>query len=127
MLVLWRMPCKLVRVVQTTDKVSTAIPIIIEGQFQVFQLFSSSKLVLEAVESCFVALNYYGKGSGQAKRRKRQSKDAEKACEDAHAHATVILIIIEAVSFRFFQRFFRSKLVTGTKNRREPFHGPQLL
>jgi hypothetical protein len=42
---------------------NTAIPIIIEGQFQVFQRFSSSKLVLEAVESCFVALNYYGNQS----------------------------------------------------------------
>jgi hypothetical protein len=44
-------------------KYHTAIPIIIEGQFQVFQLFSSSKLVLKTVESCFVALNYYGNGS----------------------------------------------------------------
>ncbi len=43
--------------------VRTAIPIIIEGQFQVFQRFSSSKLVLKAVESCFAALNYYGNGS----------------------------------------------------------------
>jgi hypothetical protein len=41
----------------------TAIPIIIEGRFQVFQRFSSSKLVLKTVESCFVALNYYGNGS----------------------------------------------------------------
>jgi hypothetical protein len=43
--------------------VCTAIPIIIEGRFQVFQRFSSSKLVLKTVESCFVALNYYGNGS----------------------------------------------------------------
>ncbi len=43
--------------------IHTAIPIIIEGRFQVFQRFSSSKLVLKAVESCFVALNYYGNGS----------------------------------------------------------------
>jgi hypothetical protein len=42
---------------------STAIPIIIEGRFQAFQRFSSRKLVLKAVESCFVALNYYGNGS----------------------------------------------------------------
>jgi hypothetical protein len=42
---------------------STAIPIIIEGRFQVFQRFSRSKLVLKAVESSFVALNYYGNGS----------------------------------------------------------------
>jgi hypothetical protein len=41
----------------------TAILIIIEGQLQVFQRFSSSKLVLKAVESCFVALNYYENGS----------------------------------------------------------------
>jgi hypothetical protein len=41
----------------------TAILIIIEGQFQAFQLYSSSKLVLETVESCFTALNYYGKCS----------------------------------------------------------------
>ncbi len=42
---------------------NTAIPIIIEGQFQDFQRFSRSKLVLKAVESCFVALNYCGNGS----------------------------------------------------------------
>jgi hypothetical protein len=36
----------------------TAILIIIEGQLQVFQLFSSTKLVLKTIESCFVALNY---------------------------------------------------------------------
>ncbi len=42
---------------------ATAILIIIEGQFQIFQRFSSSKLVLRTVESCFVALNYYGNGS----------------------------------------------------------------
>ncbi len=42
---------------------STAIPIIIEGLFQIFQQFSSSELVLVTVESCFVALNYYGNGS----------------------------------------------------------------
>jgi hypothetical protein len=40
-----------------------AIPIIIEGQLQVFQQFSSSKLVLKTVESCYVALNYFGNGS----------------------------------------------------------------
>ncbi len=43
--------------------VYTAIPIIIEGRFQVFQRFSSSKLVLKTVESCFTALNYCGNGS----------------------------------------------------------------
>ncbi len=42
---------------------NTAIPIIFEGQFQVLQRFSSSKLVLKTVESCFMALNYYGNGS----------------------------------------------------------------
>jgi hypothetical protein len=45
------------------DAGSTAIPIIIEGQLQDFQRFSSSKLVLQTVESCFVALNYYENGS----------------------------------------------------------------
>jgi hypothetical protein len=42
---------------------ATAILIIIEGQLQVFQRFSSSKLVLKTVESCFMALNYCGNGS----------------------------------------------------------------
>jgi hypothetical protein len=41
----------------------TAILIIIEGQFQVFQRFSSGKLALKTVESRFVALNYYENGS----------------------------------------------------------------
>ncbi len=41
----------------------TAIPMIIEGELQDFQRFSSSKLVLKTVESCFVALNYYGNDS----------------------------------------------------------------
>jgi hypothetical protein len=36
---------------------------IIEGQFQAFQRFSSSKLVLKTVESCFAAPNYYENGS----------------------------------------------------------------
>ncbi len=45
------------------NKNLTAIPIITGGQFQAFQRFSSGKLVLKAVESCFVALNYYGNGS----------------------------------------------------------------
>ncbi len=44
-------------------KESTAIPIIIEGRFQVFQRFSSSKLVLKTVESCFMTLNCYGNAS----------------------------------------------------------------
>ena len=43
--------------------VHTAILIIIESQFQVFQRFSSGKLVLKTVESCFVALNYHENGS----------------------------------------------------------------
>ncbi len=41
----------------------TAILIIIESQFQAFQRFSSSKLVLKTVDSRFAALNYYGNGS----------------------------------------------------------------
>jgi hypothetical protein len=46
-----------------STSVGTAILIIIEGRFQVFQRFPSSKLELKTVESCFVALNYYGNGS----------------------------------------------------------------
>jgi hypothetical protein len=42
---------------------STAILIKIEGRFHAFQRFSSSKLVLKAVESCFMALTYYGNDS----------------------------------------------------------------
>jgi hypothetical protein len=38
---------------------TTAILIIFEGRFQVFQRFCSSKLVPKTVESRFVALNYY--------------------------------------------------------------------
>jgi hypothetical protein len=41
----------------------TAILTIIEGQFQVFQRFTSSILVLKTVESRFAALNYYKNGS----------------------------------------------------------------
>jgi hypothetical protein len=41
----------------------TAILIIIEGQFQAFQGFSSSKPVLKTVESRFAALNYDENGS----------------------------------------------------------------
>jgi hypothetical protein len=41
----------------------TAISIIFEGQFQVFQRFSSSKLVLKTVKSRFSALNCYENGS----------------------------------------------------------------
>ncbi len=40
----------------------TAILTITEGQFQVFQRFTSSKLVLQTVESCFAALKYYENG-----------------------------------------------------------------
>jgi len=42
---------------------TAAIPIIIEGLLQVVQRFSSSKLVLKTVESCFMALNYHENGS----------------------------------------------------------------
>jgi hypothetical protein len=52
-----RFSCKL------NNETRTAILIIIEGRFQVFQRFSSGKLVLNAVESCFAALNYYENGS----------------------------------------------------------------
>jgi hypothetical protein len=40
-----------------------AILTIIEGQFQVFQRFSGSKLALRTVESRHEALNYYENGS----------------------------------------------------------------
>ncbi len=42
---------------------STAIPMKTEGQFQAFQRFPSSKLVLKIVENRSTALNYYGIGS----------------------------------------------------------------
>ena len=48
---------------KTETHKATAFLIILEGQFQVFQRFSSSKLVLETVESCFMALNYHENGS----------------------------------------------------------------
>ncbi len=41
----------------------TVILIIIQGQFEIFQRFSSGKLVLATIDSCFVAPNYYGNGS----------------------------------------------------------------
>jgi hypothetical protein len=41
----------------------TAIPMIFEGLFQAFQQSFSSKLVLNTVQSCFVAPNYYENGS----------------------------------------------------------------
>jgi hypothetical protein len=41
----------------------TAILIISEGRYQAFQRFSSSKLVLKTVASCFSALHYYENGS----------------------------------------------------------------
>jgi hypothetical protein len=41
----------------------TAILMIMEGQFQAFQWFSSSKLLLKTVESCFAAFNCYENGS----------------------------------------------------------------
>ncbi len=63
----------------------TAILIIIEGPFKVFQRFFSRKLVLRTVESCLVALNYYENGSMVAQ-----------------GLTTAIPIIIEDVSFRFF-------------------------
>ncbi len=57
-----------------TNCTPTAILMIIEGQFQTFQRFSSGKLVLKAVESCFVALNYYENGS-RASRGRLEVKD----------------------------------------------------
>ncbi len=64
--------CTCMNILQNTTRFSranddknwhTAILIIIEGPFQVFQRFFSSKLVLKTVESCFVALNYCENGS----------------------------------------------------------------
>ncbi len=46
-----------------SESSDTAILIIIEGQFQLFQRFSCSKLVLKTAESRFDALNYYENGS----------------------------------------------------------------
>ncbi len=43
--------------VQQIHVCATAILTIIEGQFQIFQRFSSSKLVQKTAERCFVALN----------------------------------------------------------------------
>jgi hypothetical protein len=60
----------------------TAIPIIIERRFQVFQRFSSGKLVLKTVESCFAALNYYEIGS-TLKNPCAQVRDPH-ACIPAH-------------------------------------------
>ncbi len=48
----------------------TAILIIFEGQFQAFQRFPSTKLVLKTVESRFAALNYYENGSTWTKRQR---------------------------------------------------------
>ncbi len=44
------------------DLYPNAILIIIEGQFQILQRFSSSKLILKSVKSRFAALNYYENG-----------------------------------------------------------------
>jgi hypothetical protein len=48
-----------------SEGATAAILTIIEGLLQVFKRFSSSKLVLTAVEGCFVALNYYENGSSR--------------------------------------------------------------
>jgi hypothetical protein len=45
------------------ETVPTAILIIIGGLFQIFQRFSTSKLVLKTVKSRVAALNYYANGS----------------------------------------------------------------
>ncbi len=54
---------------ECTSPTGTAIPIIIEGQFQAFQRFSSSKRVLKTVENRSTALNYYGVGSSRVGRK----------------------------------------------------------
>ncbi len=54
----------------------TAILIVFEGHFQVFQRFSSSsQLVLQTVESCFVALNYDENGSTNCKANREPWSD----------------------------------------------------
>jgi hypothetical protein len=52
--------CVHMRTLKTT---TITILTIFECQFQVFQRFSSSKLVLKTVESCFATLKYYGNGN----------------------------------------------------------------
>ncbi len=42
--------------------VTTAILIIIEGRFQIFQMFPSSTLVLTTVKSRFANINYHENG-----------------------------------------------------------------
>jgi hypothetical protein len=57
------------RLVDMSILEDTAISIIIEGQFfQIFQRFSSSKLILNTVESRFTALNHYENGSMNLKK-----------------------------------------------------------
>ncbi len=74
----------------------TVILIIFEGQFQVRRRFSSGKLVLKTVESCFVPLNYYENG-----RNKHEYYHT--------AHPRII-----DVSYHDFKRFSSSKLVLKT-------------
>ena len=52
-----------IHVLNNVDTEATAILIMIEGQFQVFQRFSSSKLLLTTVKRHFVTLTYYENGS----------------------------------------------------------------
>jgi hypothetical protein len=85
-----QIPTNLLIKVQYLEKLAhgTAIPIIIEGRFQVFQRFSSSNLVLKAVERCFVALNYYGNGSST---RYMKSKKSNCGCTK---HQTTIYMYV---------------------------------
>ncbi len=46
-------------ILYTRSREGTAILIKIDGQLQVFQQFSRSKLILKAIEICFKALSYY--------------------------------------------------------------------
>ncbi len=69
----------------------TAIPIIIEGRFQVFQRFSRSKLVLKAVESCFVAHNYYGNGITA-----HVHHESTGNCMHSHAHTAVTVNLVQS-------------------------------
>jgi hypothetical protein len=62
---------------------TTAILIMTEGQFQIFQRFPSSNLVLKAVESRFAALNYYENGSTTCRIRKTPPYPCAYGCHTA--------------------------------------------
>jgi hypothetical protein len=81
----------------------TAILIIIEGQFQVFQRFSSSKLVLKTVGSRCMALNYYGNVSiivtRAHARSVQQNVDRTKWLEKAWEMQAIEMDTLQKLSF----------------------------